>query len=75
MVDFDKGKRWRARAEALRGIADGASDAVARRSLLRLAGEWERMADRCEQAERLRQPPPPAAPPRPHRPKKAHPQE
>ena len=59
MGESDKTKRWRVRAEHLRSIAEGADDAVAKRTLLRLARDWERMADRNDQTER---PTGPAAP-------------
>jgi hypothetical protein len=55
MGESDKTKRWRSRAEHLRSIASTAEDAEAKRNLLRLARDWERMADRNDQSER---PPP-----------------
>ncbi len=60
MGESDKAKRWRARAERLRSIADDAADPVAKRNLLRLARDWERMADRDVQAERPTGPATPA---------------
>ncbi len=67
MGESDKAKRWRARAERLRSIADGADDPVAKRSLLRLARDWEHMAERSEQAKHpsASRTPPRDPPPRP----------
>jgi hypothetical protein len=52
MGESEKTKRWRSRAEHIRSIAAGSNDAVAKRNLLRLARDWDRMADRNDQSER-----------------------
>ena len=67
MGESDNAKRWRARAEHLRSIAAVADDAIAKRTLMRLARDWERMADRNDQAERpsVLPSPPPRREPRP----------
>ncbi len=61
MGESDNAKRWRARAEHLRSIAAVADDAIAKRNLMRLARDWERMADHDDHAERPPQPPAPSA--------------
>ena len=48
---------WRKRAEELRAIAEEFNHAQARDDLLRLADQWEAMAEREERRQRLQRAP------------------
>lgn len=53
--------KWRLRAEALRMQAQTTKDPRARAAFVMLAEEWDRKAERAEQAPWLRLPPDPDA--------------
>ncbi len=45
-------KHWRARAEEIRALADQMSDETSRQMMLRVASDYERLAERAEQRMR-----------------------
>lgn len=56
MTDIASEKRvegWRERAEELRVIAEGFKDPKSREDLLKLADQWERMAEREEYRHKI----------------------
>jgi hypothetical protein len=50
--DLDSAKRYRARAEKLRAIAEDTKDRSARKALLEVADDYDRMADARERINR-----------------------
>jgi hypothetical protein len=53
MSDITRASHWRQRAEELRTIADGMRETVARSSLMTVADDLDRMAERLEHGANL----------------------
>jgi hypothetical protein len=49
---LDSPEHWRSRAEEARSIADHLSDPESKRTMLRIAADYERLADHAEQRAR-----------------------
>jgi hypothetical protein len=49
MAEFENPEHWRSRAEKTRVLAEEMNDAVVKAMLLRVADNYERLADHAEQ--------------------------